>query len=344
MVLLFGIMLQSRSAIRDMETKFFWVPVMSSMILAFQDVLESYCAVDPGLRMWRIYFSVLGYSFRSFAAVGMLMVVVPAEKRKPVLWVPCIVNMLVCCTAFFSGLCFGYDEQYAFYRGPLGMLPFIVPAVYLVMILMYTVRAFTVRNSMERVIPPLCVLFCMVSVLADTVFGGTRINEAMLISCIFFYIFLHSHDNRRDPLTGLLNRKAYYDDCKQYRRSIGAVASLDMNGLKELNDTQGHQAGDKALLTIGKCLNAAVDQNTQAYRIGGDEFLLLFFHDSEARVTETEQRIRESVAAEGYHVSVGHAMCGQLNDLESAVSVADERMYADKARYYQESGKNRRKR
>ena len=58
---------------------------------------------------------------------------------------------------------------------------------------------------------------------------------------------LYSNDNRRDPLTDLLNRQAFYDDCKSYSKDIVAVALLDMNGLKNLNDSIGHHAGDKAL-------------------------------------------------------------------------------------------------
>lgn len=79
--------------------------------------------------------------------------------------------------------------------------------------------------------------------MVDVAVGGDHLTEAIMISIVFFYIILYSHDNRLDPLTGLLNRQAFYDDCKLSGKSVRAVASLDMNGLKELNDTQGHKAG-----------------------------------------------------------------------------------------------------
>lgn len=113
---------------------------------------------------------------------------------------------------------------------------------------------------------------------------------------------------------------------------------------QELNDGQGHQAGDEALMYIGKCIKKATDYKTQAYRVGGDEFLLLFFHNNEKTIKEVGERIKESVSRKGYHISIGYALLAQDTDLNAAISKSDKLMYEDKARYYQETGKNRRRR
>lgn len=344
LVLLFGIKLWTRKSFRDSETKYFWVPLISCLILSFEDVIEGAASQDPELRFLRIFVSVIGYTFRSVAAAGMLMVITPSDRRKTVFWIPCVVNLLVSCTAFFSPIAFGYDENYNFVRGPLGIVAFAVPALYLFLIVWNTLLYIAEKNGAERWIPPICGLFCTIAALADSKFGGNRVNEAILICCVFFYIFLYSHDNRRDPLTGLLNRQAFYDDCKMFAKNIGAVASLDMNGLKELNDGKGHLAGDEALTRIGECIMEAIDKDTQAYRTGGDEFLLLFFHDQEERIIKIGKQIKENVIRSGYHISVGYAMRAKDTELETAISESDQRMYADKARYYQESGKERRRR
>ena len=344
LILLFSIKLLPKKTFRDMDTKFFWLPVISCLILVIEDTLESMAATDPSMRLWRIFLSVIGYNFRAVAAAGLLLVIVPHEKRKPVIWIPCILNLLVSSTAFFTDLAFGYDKDYHFYRGPLGFVSFIVPMLYLLMILRSTLRHVTQTEGAEKWIATICVLFCAAASIVDAVIGGIRINEAMMISTIFFYSFLYSHDIRLDPLTGLLNRQAFYDDCKLYGRSIGAVASLDMNGLKALNDNQGHQAGDKALVQISECIRQAGDENMRAYRIGGDEFLLLFFHDHEESIAGVKQRIQESVEQLGYHISVGYALCCRCRDLTTAINESDRLMYEDKARYYRESGRDRRRR
>ena len=68
-----------------------------------------------------------------------------------------------------------------------------------------------------------------------------------------------------------------------------------MNGLKTLNDTKGHDEGDKALTKIGECIGEVIDRTSMAYRIGGDEFVILFFDDKEDEIIKTEQQIKENV-------------------------------------------------
>ena len=164
-----------------------------------------------------------------------------------------------------------------------------------------------------------------------------------MISSVFFYLILSFYDNRRDPLTGMLNRQAFYSDCAVYDNEITAVASLDMNGLKEMNDTYGHAAGDEALVRIAACLRSAEGRDLAAYRIGGDEFVLLFFKAKNQAVAEAAERIRDRITEAGYSVSVGYTSRDDGRDLEETIRESDSRMYADKAEYYRQSGIDRRK-
>ena len=344
LIILFSIILWPRKKFKNTDNRFFWITVISCFILVLEDILETIASKDPSMRFFRILFSVIGYNFRTNAVLGLLFVIVKPEKRKPYLWIPAIINLLVCCTAFFSGVAFGYDENYSFYRGPLGGIVFIVPVLYLLSLLWVTFRRFSNRNGIERFVTLTCAVFCLLAAFMDTVRGGTSLNEAIMISSIFFYIVLYSQDNRRDTLTGLLNRKAFYDDCTIYGRNVYAVASIDMNGLKTLNDTKGHDEGDKALTKIGECIGEVIDRTSMGYRIGGDEFVILFFNDMEDEIIETEQQIKENVAKCGYSVSIGHSLRESNIELDEAIKISDKRMYEDKARYYSTSGVDRRKR
>ena len=300
-------------------------------------------AGNPALRFWRILFSVFGYTLRSTAVLGLLLVIIPKEKRNLVLWIPSLITLVICSTAFFTDIAFGFDDDYHFYRGPLGLIAFVVPVFYLLLILWVFFRHYTQRNSAGRYIIPICGVFCLVVTFVDVVYGGVRLNEAIVFSSVCFFLTLYSHDNRLDPLTGLLNRKAFYDDCNAQGRSIKAVISLDMNGLKRLNDSQGHKAGDEALIAIGRCIRDVTDHNTLAYRIGGDEFLILSVHDNEEKICQVEEQIKESVSREGYSISSGHAMRDSDGNLEDMIRVSDSRMYEDKANYYRQKGRDRRR-
>lgn len=344
MILLFSIVLWPRKRFKNTDNSYFWITVISCFLLVIEDITEVWVSGYPSLRLLRILISVLGYNFRSVAAVGLLFVIVRPEKRKFVLWIPCLVNLLVCCTAFFTDIAFGYDENYAFYRGPLGYVAFAVPALYLMMILWITFKRFSEKNNVRRGILPICAVFCAIAALGDVLYGGTHLNEAIIISCVIFYIVLYSFDSRRDALTGLLNRQAFYDDCISFDKRIGAVISIDMNGLKELNDTKGHQAGDAALAKIGECLRNAADQNAMTYRMGGDEFLMLFLSEDEKSVINTIERIRKSVSEHGYSVSAGYSLQRGHDSLTETIKESDVRMYEDKSNYYRSAGKDRRKR
>ena len=299
LTLLFGIRLLDKKTFQNAETKYFWLTLVSCFLLVFEDSLESMASEDRSLLYWRILLSILGYTFRSTAALGLLLVIVPRKYRTFVWWIPCAIMSLINCTAFFSDIAFGFGDDYGFYRGPLGIVSFIVPLFYILVILVSSFRHISEKSGAEKYIVPGCILFCIAATVKGVMIGGNELTAAIMVSSIFFYMVLYSHDNRLDPLTGLFNRQAYYDDCASLSKSIKAVASLDMNGLKELNDTQGHHAGDEALKKIGQCLSGFMDRKMSAYRIGGDEFAVLFFHDNDQEIVETEKKIKEKVAAGG---------------------------------------------
>ena len=86
-----------------------------------------------------------------------------------------------------------------------------------------------------------------------------------------YYVFSILQVTKKDPLTGLLNRQAYYSDISSEPEEITALVSIDMNGLKTINDNEGHEAGDKAIATVAECFIRAAKRKQTVYRIGGDE-------------------------------------------------------------------------
>lgn len=342
-IALFSVKLWSGKQFRNTDTQFFWLTLISCLFLVLENVFETATATDPALRLIRTLNSVTGYTMRGTAALGLLLVIVPEQKRSFALWIPSLITLALSASAFFTDLVFGFNEEYVFVRGPLGYAVFAAPMLYLCLILWIVFRRFSEKAGVEKVIAPLCAGFCLAASAADILGGSIHLNEAILISSVFFYMVLYSHDNRRDPLTGLLNRQAFYDDCVSYGKSVAAVASVDMNGLKRLNDQVGHQAGDEALSAIGECLNDATDRSAMAYRVGGDEFVILFLQGDEARINQMEKRLRERVGERGYSVSFGHALRTPQTELNDAIRESDQRMYEDKERYYRERGVERRK-
>ena len=344
LVFLFAIRLGYQRSARDSELRWFWLTVVCVLLLIIEDILEKIASEDPALRTWRILASITGYTLRSTAAVGLVNIVCRPEHRNRAIWIPWWINLLVCSTAFFTDIAFGFDDNYTFYRGPLGYVSFIVPVFYLMVILYLTFRRYSeAGRKADRIILVACVVFCLSSSLLDALHGGVRLHEAIMISSIFFYLFLRSYDVRRDSLTGTLNRQSLYYDCEAHDRRICAAASLDMNGLKLVNEKEGRAAGDAALKKIGECLRESTDPDVRSYRIGGDEFVILFARKDEISVREYVHKIRDSVNAAGLSVAYGYVMREKNESTEELLRRSDLKMFERKAQYYRDRKHDRRK-
>ena len=194
LVILCGIKLHALKKTKDVELRFFWLTLVCCFLLFIQDILETYAALNPELRFWRILLSIIGYTLRPVAAVGLLLVVCPPEKRSWKIWIPAGINLVVNLTAFFSPVAFSFDQDYDFIRGPLGYVVFVVGLLYMIQILIAVWRRFYEKKRAERLILICCVIGCMTASAVDAFFGGCHLNEAMIIGCIFLLFFLRYHD------------------------------------------------------------------------------------------------------------------------------------------------------
>jgi diguanylate cyclase len=139
-----------------------------------------------------------------------------------------------------------------------------------------------------------------------------------------------------DPLTRVGNRRAWDQifaaeeiRCQRY----GAVASLisvDLDGLKEVNDALGHVAGDKLLRRAAQVIMASKRFNDVVARLGGDEFGILAIACDEAAADMLAQRVEWALSAAGIPASVGHATRHPDTGLPGAWARADAAMYARK--------------
>ena len=329
----------------DVSLRYHWITVISTFILIVADSLEIWAQQDPSRVFWRILFSVVGYIMRPTAALSIVLIVYRKTKRPFWLWIPNIVNALIYCTAFFSPIAFGYHDGYHFFRGPLGYAAHVISFLYIVLAVALTWKGFRDRDHRrERFILYVCAVACIIAAWIDSETEGANLNAAILISSIFLYVFMRSIDTNRDPLTKLLNRMSFYEDCNRFGASISAIASIDMNGLKNLNDSAGHEAGDEALKTIGMNLQEIQNNRILPYRIGGDEFAILFIHQDEDVVKRVIGDLKQRIQAKGYNIATGYTMRGLSSaTVQDLIRWADEKMYADKARFYSENQHDRRR-
>lgn len=143
----------------------------------------------------------------------------------------------------------------------------------------------------------------------------------------------------RDMLTTLYNRNRYIQvlEGMQAKTVIKTgVAYIDINGLKRVNDLYGHEAGDRLIINTARSMLAILPEN--AYRVGGDEFVLICFDMDEKIFRSKVRDICDSIAAKRISVSVGVVWEESSSELETMLRRADDLMYAEKKKYYEEHG------
>ena len=157
---------------------------------------------------------------------------------------------------------------------------------------------------------------------------------------------------KHDVLTQLRNRAFYAEELNRITRKGPwplSVIAIDLNGLKALNDEQGHAAGDALLRRVGEVLAKAVDAPACAARIGGDEFSVLLPGVDERGALALQERIlsmldlnNQFYPGQPISLAMGMACCSSGDAVEAAIHRADQAMYAEKIRYYQDKGIDRR--
>lgn len=150
---------------------------------------------------------------------------------------------------------------------------------------------------------------------------------------------------RIDPMTGLYNRtgmehfsKKLYDEALEGGKAL-FICVCDMNGLKYINDNFGHEEGDRAIRTLSQILKNSADKNDMAFRIGGDEFLLLGLRDAENLSTESfRERVEEVTRLSNqslnlpYKIDMSYGPLtkkieGKSNEMSDLMRQSDNMMY-----------------
>jgi len=158
---------------------------------------------------------------------------------------------------------------------------------------------------------------------------------------------------RRDPLTGLANRRGFLDHAERVfrardpNRSAPALLAIDLDYFKQINDRHGHPAGDQVLVAVGEVLRASARTNDLIGRLGGEEFSLVLPNAAGAEAVAVADRLRNTLAAKRFDdiapdlrltCSIGIALAGE----PGVVSFGDMMIYADRRLYAAKAaGRNR---
>ena len=277
------------------------------------------------------------------------------NKRQIIYFIPTIVAFTCLFVNLFTGFLFSYDAQSVYTRGSFALVSFFLQylmfAVLILRAVFLKLGARTMRHMKLRKsfiwAGALSLLFGMLQILAL----GKIAFHCFGIASSTFIMFLRFQEERitNDLLTGLSNRgalDAYLEDrIRIYQDGMRGTDSLylimmDVNDFKRINDIYGHMEGDKALKTVAatlKKVGSHYDSGLFLARYGGDEFAAVFETNSERRVRELCNEIKNTLKRETednkYRLTIGagfSAFGGRETSLLSLYETADKALYEDK--------------
>lgn len=182
----------------------------------------------------------------------------------------------------------------------------------------------------------------------------------MAINMLVIFIMLQSEREKNlflqsniDELTGLYNRRSYEEDLIKYSedpvKENFVYTSIDLNGLKQINDNLGHAAGDEIICGAADCLKRTLGKYGKVYRTGGDEFVSMIFicHDNFESIIDELEKLTENwkgKLVDSLTLSLGYASKKEFPEktISEMSKISDEKMYEAKRRYYASKGVDRR--
>jgi diguanylate cyclase (GGDEF)-like protein len=265
------------------------------------------------------------------------------SKRDILLALPEIVNIGLCVGSLFYPLVFSISATNVYSRGILFIYPFAVNAFYASVVVYYSTK------QVDK--PDLKLETIAIFVLFGSIFAAVIIQLALklrfliwsttIFAMAFYYVVLCYGYVIYDQLTGAFSCDGFRLTFQNKKAKSGVLAMIDLNGLKEINDAQGHEKGDEALFNVSQILLHSKGKNARLYRYGGDEFVLVA-HKCDLKsiqVMLAKCEIDAGALEQPLSFAYGIVEIHEGDDLYSQLEKADVAMYEMKRSYKSDAKK-----
>jgi diguanylate cyclase (GGDEF)-like protein len=272
------------------------------------------------------------------------------DRLRILLYVLNGMNIILTVTTQFTGWYYTISTDNIYSRGPLNLIPNMMG-----LLLLAASAAMSIRNRklLDRRHTLSLILFSLppfIAVILQLLFYGySLIINCITLSLTIVYINVQDYTLLTDYLTGVNNRQKLEVYLKQKIQSAGSPAfsaiMLDLDNFKTINDTFGHEMGDKALREAAELLAGCLRSCDLVARYGGDEFCIVLDTADEDALAAIGERIREAArrfSSSGSHpfalsFSMGSTVFNKEahKDLKSFLNEIDRLMYEDKQRLKQ---------
>lgn len=318
----------------DKTNRCFLYACLASLLLTASDSMRFISAHMAEPTFYRYLSAGAGYTLRPLILYFVMIITSRNEKRR---------NLIFCIPLVFCGLIsllsifqigkfvmYSFNPQNKFVRGPLGFLSHIICGLYALQLLYYSIKNFLHNKYELLVILIMETAACTATLLENKYKYDFILSQVLISSIIFYFFFLLTQTYKRDTLTQFLNRRCFYLELNHLLKKPMILLSMDLNYLKQINDSHGHAAGDKALIAVSEAMLKSFSKYAKLYRIGGDEFMGIFRKTSISEVVNLVSAFQEKLKQTEYQVACGYASYHPGDDIDKIISLCDERMYENK--------------
>jgi diguanylate cyclase (GGDEF)-like protein len=320
-------------------SKYFVAGTIAILAVIVAEIGESFFAspyyTEPNWQRW--VFAISAYILRPGIAFIILAIPIRGEKKSHILLLalPLAVNAAFLLSSPFTGIVFSYDEANKYSGGTLKYLPFVVGGIYLIYFLFFSILRIRTGRASELLVSASTLVMCGLAVFLESEFEVLgSLPAACIINMIFYYVYFYMDYYSKDSLTGAYRRSVLYSDLK--RTNAYYVIIFDVNGLKRINDASGHVAGDKAIRNFAGAVISVLPRQASFYRIGGDEFTVLYPKADKSELVDFLKTIEQKVdkALLTYGFSYGFAQLEKTKDFDETYRDADNMLYRNKELFW----------
>ena len=304
------------------------------LLLIIIDNIRLYAEYNMWTSKLHVVMAMLGFDVRVFLLYEAIYILTDGKKKKVfyrTLIALCCINAAVELLALFTPLLFYYTANGREVRRALSFTPHVLSSVLVIYLLGYAFSLFSRKETFKAIVSIFTGIIICISVFLEIRFSFHGLLRGAIAMMLFsHYVFLHLEHFKRDVLTGVLNRSSFYADMERFAGRMVALISIDLNGLKEINDTQGHIAGDYAICSMAEKVRKILPANCCFYRVGGDEFMVACLDCTFTVAMDIFFELRNAASQSSHSWAVGIAEWKSGDSLTHVYSLADANMYENK--------------
>lgn len=313
--------------------------VILIFIISIVSYVELHIRDDAGMALTRHFLTALKYTLYPILIISLLPISYPYKKKMPAIFItlillPEIISIPFYMSSQWTHLIYyiGQSDVNYYVAGPLQYWPYFIFFFYMIIFIVFNILRLKKFSMINQRISLFIILGATAGIILYLIYEREEdYTPVVTAALILYFIFLYIHLACKDALTGLLNRQYYYKDMKE---NVYAVISIDMNDLKYINDTFGHDVGDLGLVKMSEIIISQLNHKMRAYRVGGDEFIIFFFYPvSEKEIVNKIEKMKNMLKGTQNSYAFGYSIKRDDIKIDKMIEDADFKMYQDKSEY-----------